>query len=168
MKVSIWIAYSVLLILLFLDCSRSADYSRISKNQLLDSVQYRTIKYFTEFAHPQCGLAVERSNEDHYSNDVVTIGGTGFGILAMIAGVERGFLEREIALMQLEKIVDFLDTCDRYHGAWSHWYFGSTGKTKAFSEFDNGGDIVESAFLVQGLLTALLEKQPKKLNYGIT
>ncbi|MFO7923165.1 MAG: glucoamylase family protein [Bacteroidales bacterium] len=126
----------------------------LSDEALLDEVQKQTIEYFTGFAHPASGMAVERSDERHYSNDVVTTGGTGFGIMAIIAGAERGFIDRENAVIQLNRIVSFLDSCDRYHGAWSHWYYGSTGKTKAFSEKDNGGDIVETAFLIQGLLTA--------------
>ena len=135
-------------------CGPSGSSDSLTDEALLDKVQQYTIRYFTEFAHPVCGLAVERSNEDHYSNDVVTTGGTGFGIMAVIAGVERGFVERGYALEHLTRIVNFLDTCDRYHGAWSHWYYGSTGRTRPFSQKDNGGDIVETAFLLQGLLTA--------------
>ena len=126
----------------------------LSEEALLNKVQGQTLRYFTDFAHPSSGMAVERSDERHYSNDVVTTGGTGFGIMAVIAGVERGFISREDAVGQLTKIADFLGQCERYHGAWSHWYYGSTGKTRPFSDRDNGGDIVETAFLVQGLLTA--------------
>jgi hypothetical protein len=135
-------------------CGSHVDQSRLSDNQLLDTVQKQTLKYFTEFAHPISGMAVERSDERNYSNDVVTTGGTGFGIMAIIAGTDRGFITRQYAVSQLTKIVNFLDTCDRYHGAWSHWYYGSTGKTKPFSKKDDGGDIVETAYLMQGLLTA--------------
>jgi hypothetical protein len=46
-----------------------------------------------------------------------------------------------------------LENADRFHGIWSHWIQGETGKVKPFSQFDNGGDLVESAFLMQGLLT---------------
>ncbi len=135
-------------------CGSHVDQSRLTGNQLLDTVQKQTLKYFTEFAHPGCGMAVERSDERSYSNDVVTTGGTGFGIMAIIAGTNRGFITRQNALAHLTRIVNFLDTCDRYHGAWSHWYYGSTGKTKPFSKKDDGGDIVETAYLIQGLLTA--------------
>lgn len=126
----------------------------LSDEALLDLVQSQTLRYFADFAHPVCGLAVERSDERNYSNDVVTIGGTGFGVMAIIAGIERGFIGRDEALEQLTRMVNFLDTCERHHGAWSHWYHGSTGKTRPFSQKDNGGDIVETAFLIQGLLTA--------------
>ena len=145
----------VAMILIFLSGCFSPDRGRgLSDDDLLDKVQRQTLLYFTEFAHPVSGLAVERSDERNYSNDVVTTGGTGFGIMAIIAGIERGFLSREAAIEQVTRIVNFLDTCERYHGAWSHWYYGSSGKTKPFSPKDNGGDIVETAFLMQGLLTA--------------
>ncbi len=135
-------------------CGNHIDQRKLTDEQLLDTVQKQTLKYFTEFAHPVCGMAVERSDERSYSNDVVTTGGTGFGIMAIIAGTQRGFITRQKALAHLTKIVNFLDTCDRYHGAWSHWYYGSTGKTKPFSPKDDGGDLVETAYLIQGLLTA--------------
>ncbi len=144
----------LMIMLLFSGCAGSLTNKTLSDDELLDKVQEHTLKYFTEFAHPDAGMAVERSDERNYSNDVVTTGGTGFGIMAIVAGVEREFITRDQAVGQLTRIVNFLDTCDRYHGAWSHWYYGSTGKTRPFSPFDNGGDIVETAFLIQGLLTA--------------
>ncbi len=143
-----------LLLLIATSCGSFTTENRLSDEELLEKTQRYTLKYFTEFAHPVAGMAVERSNEDHYSNDVVTTGGTGFGVMAIIAGIERDFITRDEALAQLTRIVNFLDTSERYHGAWSHWYYGSTGKTRPFSEKDDGGDIVETAFLLQGLLTA--------------
>lgn len=142
------------LLLLLISCTPKAPTNHITDDALLDLVQRQTIRYFHDFAHPTSGMAVERSNEDHYSNDVVTTGGTGFGIMALIAGVERGFLSREDLADQLNRILAFLESADRYHGAWSHWYQGSTGNTRPFSPKDDGGDIVETAFLVQGLLAA--------------
>ncbi|TVR73746.1 MAG: beta-glucosidase [Marinilabiliales bacterium] len=140
--------------LILTGCGDTLRTGALTDEALLDKVQEQTLRYFTDFAHPESGMAVERSDERHYSNDVVTTGGTGFGIMAVIAGVERGFVSREDALEQLTRIVGFLERSERYHGAWSHWYYGSTGKTRPFSEKDNGGDIVETAFLLQGLLTA--------------
>ena len=118
---------------------------------LLDMVQKYTLKYFVDFAHPQTGLARERSND--INGDIVTTGGTGFGLMAIIAGVERGFVPREKGLQIIDKTVAFLEKCEKFHGAWAHWYDGDSGKTFSFSQYDNGGDIVETAFLVEGLLT---------------
>jgi len=145
---------AAILIMAVSSCAQSGKDDSLTDDQLLDLVQKQTLGYFTTFAHPIAGLAVERSDERNYDNDIVTTGGTGFGIMAIIAGVEREFISRTDAVEQLTRMVNFLDTCDRYHGAWSHWYYGSTGQTRPFSPKDNGGDIVETAFLVQGLLTA--------------
>ena len=121
----------------------------ISDDELLDLVQRQTFRYFYDFAHPSSGLARERNT----SGDVVTTGGSGFGIMAMVVAMERGFITRAEGLAHMDKILDFLETCDRYHGVWPHWLNGSTGRIVPFSEKDNGGDLVESSFLIQGLIT---------------
>ena len=127
------------------------------EDQLLDEVQKQTISYFWEGANKDSGLAPERIHMDGiYPSDdknVVTIGGTGFGLMALVAGAERGFIPKDSAFVRLQKMVDFLDKADRFHGAWPHWLDGTTGKVKPFSKNDDGGDLVETAFLVQGLLT---------------
>lgn len=125
----------------------------MTDDQLLDKVQSTTLKYFYDFAHPTCKLARERSNIPA-DLDVVTTGGTGFGIMALIAGAERQYITRQQAYEYIRTMTDFLTTADRFHGAYAHWYYGSTGKVKPFSPKDNGGDLVETAFLMQGLLTA--------------
>lgn len=121
----------------------------ISDEELLDLVQRQTFRYFYDFAHPVAGLARERNT----SGDVVTTGGSGFGIMALIVGMERGFITRQQGLEHLGKMLNFLETCDRYHGAWPHWLNGSTGQTYPFSTKDDGADLVETGFLVQGLMT---------------
>lgn len=123
----------------------------MSDEALLDLVQKQTFRYFWDFAHPESGLARERNT----SGDLVTSGGSGFGIMAIIAGIHRGFITREQGLQRLLKITDFLlNKADRFHGAFPHWLHGSTGKTIPFSQKDNGGDIVETSFLIAGLLCA--------------
>ena len=121
----------------------------ISDDELLDLVQRQTFRYFYDFAHPSSGLARERNT----SGEVVTIGGSGFGIMAMVVAMERGFITRAEGLSHIDKILDFLETCDRYHGVWPHWLNGSTGRIVPFSEKDNGGDLVETSFLIQGMIT---------------
>ncbi|GAB1447380.1 glucoamylase family protein [Bacteroidota bacterium] len=122
---------------------------------LLDEVQRQTLRYFTEFAHPVSGMARERSNNAYdYGNEVVTTGGTGFGIMAIVAGVKRGWIPRDSAVKHLLKMVKFLEKANHYHGIFPHWLDGETGKTIPFSRKDDGGDIVESAFLFTGMLSA--------------
>jgi hypothetical protein len=116
---------------------------------LLTKVQEQTFKYFWDFAHPTSGMARERNT----SGDIVTSGGSGFGIMSIIVGIERGFITRQQGIERLDKILDFLETADRFHGVWPHWLNGTTGKVVPFSTNDNGGDLVETSFLMQGLLT---------------
>ncbi|HKJ49531.1 MAG TPA: glucoamylase family protein [Christiangramia sp.] len=128
----------------------------LSEEALLDTVQKQTLKYFWDFAEPNSGLARERYHPDgDYPKDdahVVTTGGTGFGLMAIVSGIERGFIPRDSAVARLNKIADFLDKAPRFHGAWSHWLNGETGEVQAFGEKDNGGDIVETSFLAQGFI----------------
>lgn len=123
-------------------------FSRITDEELLTLVQQQTFKYFYDFAHPASGMARERNT----SGDIVTSGGSGFGIMALIVGAERNFISKAQAIERMNKIVSFLESADRFHGAWSHWINGSTGKVVPFSTKDNGGDLVETSFLVQGLI----------------
>ncbi|MBR1878857.1 MAG: beta-glucosidase [Paludibacteraceae bacterium] len=121
----------------------------ISDDELLTLVQARTFRYFYDFAHPVSGLARERNS----SSDVVTTGGSGFGLAAFPVAVERGFITRTEALSHCTKVVDFLSNqAERFHGAYPHWLNGATGKAIAFSSKDNGADLVETAFLIEGLL----------------
>ena len=128
-----------------------------SEEELLDSIQFQTFNYFWEGAEPNSGLARERLHMDDVyptsPKNTVTTGGSGFGLMAILVGVERGWISREEALKRYTRIVDFLEKADRFHGAWSHWIDGETGKVYPFGKKDNGGDLVETAFLVQGLLT---------------
>jgi hypothetical protein len=123
-------------------------YPQIPDEDLLTLIQRQTFKYFWDFGHPACGMARERNS----SGDIVTTGGSGFGIMALIVGMERGFISRADGIARLDKILGFLETSDRFHGAWPHWLNGSTGKTAPFSTTDNGGDLVETSYLLQGLL----------------
>lgn len=128
----------------------------ISDEALLDSVQRRTFNYFWEGAEPNSGMARERLHIDgvYPQNDenVVTSGGSGFGIMAILAGIDRGYVSKEEGLARMEKIVSFLEKADKFHGVYPHWWYGETGKVKGFSDKDNGGDLVETSFLLQGLL----------------
>lgn len=121
-----------------------------SDDALMDMVQRYTFRYFWEFGHPVSGMARERNT----SGDVVTSGGTGFGVMAMLVAAERGYITRQQALERLLTMTSFLETADRFHGAFSHWLNGATGTVIPFSQYDNGGDLVETAFLMEGLLSA--------------
>ena len=125
-------------------------FPRISDQELLTKIQQQTFKYFWDFGHPESGMARERNTSDN----TVTGGGSAFGVMSIIVGIERGFITRDQGLQRLQKILNFLEnTADRFHGAWPHWMNGSTGEVIPFSEKDDGGDLVEAGFMAQALLT---------------
>jgi hypothetical protein len=139
--------------------SSNADVSKSESKEdsLLNLVQYQTFQYFWEGAEPNSGMARERYHMDDiypsHDKDIITSGGSGFGLMAIIVGIERGFITREQGVERFERITDFLENADTFHGVFPHWWDGKTGKAKAFSQKDDGGDLVESSFLAAGLLT---------------
>jgi hypothetical protein len=153
------IFFSVLAILpLILSAQKTVPLQRpknLSDTALLELVQKQTFRYFWDFAHPVSGLARERSNVAYeYGNEVVTTGGSGFGIMSVIVAAERGWIKRDTAAKFLLKIVSFLSKANSYHGVFPHWMNGATGQTIPFSRKDDGADLVESSYLFQGLLCA--------------
>lgn len=148
------------LLLLFAQCknagNKTADSPQTDDEALLDTIERLTFNYFWDGAEPTSGLARERIHMDgiYPENDanVVTTGGSGFGIMAILAGIDRGYVSREEGLARMDKIVSFLEKADRFHGVCPHWWYGDTGKVKPFGQKDNGGDLVETAFLMQALL----------------
>src|SRR5437763_1628677 len=127
----------------------------LSDSALLDLVQKQTFKYFWDFADPVSGLARERSNvTTAYGNEVVTIGGSGFGVMAIIVATERHWITRDTAVKHLLKSLKFLSKANSYHGIFPHWMNGATGTTIPFSRKDDGADVVETSYLFEGLLCA--------------
>lgn len=136
--------------------SIQSDWLSMPESELLDYTQRETFKYFWDLAEPNSGMARERYHPDgvYPLNDkhIVTTGGGGFGIMAILVGIERGFITRQEGVARLHRIIAFLETADRFHGVWPHWLSGETGEVKPFSRKDDGGDLVETSFLIQGLL----------------
>ena len=124
----------------------------ISDNALLDLIQQQTFKYFWDYGHPVSGLARERSNA---TPETVTSGGSGFGVMAIVTAVSRGFITRAQAVQRIQTIVSFLkNTAPKFHGAFSHWMNGTTGAVVPFGVNDDGADLVETSYMMMGLLTA--------------
>jgi len=147
----------------------------LTDSALLDVVQRQTFRYFWHFAHPVSGLARERDNtvrgdyywdyineaynepnfsKGSYGPEACAIGGSGFGVLATIVAVNRGWVGRDTAVRRLVKMVDFLNKADSYHGIFPHFMHGATGKTIPFGKLDDGADIVETSYMLMGLLCA--------------
>lgn len=129
--------------------------AEITDSNLLDLVEKQTFSYFWDFAHPVSGMARERSNTTFgYGNETVTTGGTGFGVMAIVVATERNWITRDTAVGILLKLVRFLGMANSYHGVFPHWMNGETGRTIPFSRKDDGGDLVETSYLFEGLLCA--------------
>ncbi len=125
--------------------------SRLSDSELLDLVQRRTFSYFWELGHPESGLIKDRASGPR---DLVTIGGSGFAVMAIIVAVERRWITRSEAVTRLFMMTAHLKQAASYHGVFPHFMNGATGETIPFSPRDDGADLVETAFLMQGLLCA--------------
>jgi hypothetical protein len=128
----------------------------LSDEELLDLVQKQTFQYFWDGAEPTSGAGRERYHVDNVypENDKSTVatGATGFGLMAILSGIDRGYVTKQEGLARLNKILDFLAKADRFHGAWPHWIYGETGKVRPFGQKDNGGDLVETSFVAQALI----------------
>jgi len=130
----------------------SASTRSMTDEELLTMVQEACFRYYWDGAHPNAGMAIEITPGD---DNLVALGASGFGIMALITGIDRQFITRAQGIERLEKILRFLQTADRFHGAWPHYLDGRTGKTVAyFGPYDDGADLVETAFLMEGLLAA--------------
>lgn len=135
----------------------------MTEDQLLSSVQEAMFRYFYDYGHPISGLARERNGAGN--SETCATGATGFGLMSIMIGADRGFITRDSAASRVLKILQFLqNSCTKYHGAWSHWIDGSNGMTIPFSQYDDGGDLVETAYLIQGILTV---KQYFNLNNAV-
>ena len=130
----------------------SASTHEFTDDELLTMLQEDCFHYYWDGADPHSGMARENIPGD---DRIVATGATGMGIAALVVGVDRGFITRTQGIERVTKIVGFLEHAQRYHGAWSHYMDGSTGKTMpVFGMFDNGADLVETSFLMEGLLAA--------------
>lgn len=130
----------------------SATTRALSDDELLTMVQEAQFRYYWEGAHPDAGLALEIQPGNP---NQVALGASGFGLMALVVGIDRGFVTREQGVQRFLRIVRFLDKADRFHGVWPHYLDGRTGKAMSFfGQYDDGGDLIETSFMMEGLLTA--------------
>ncbi len=142
------------LVISFLLLSTNITFAQLTDSELMDTLQKDVFKYFWDYTHPTSKLSRERIHENDLSFDenTIAIGGSGFGFLNIILGIENGFITQSEGVNHLNTALDFLGNADRFHGAWSHWINGNTGEVIPFSNFDDGGDLVETALLCQSLI----------------
>ena len=132
--------------------SATATTHLMDDDALLSMVEEACFRYYWEGAHPFSGMIPENiPGEDR----IVATGSTGFGIMALVVGADRSFVSRAQVVERLLKITGFLQKSDRFHGVWPHFLDSATGRRiPVFDIFDNGADLVETSFLMEGLLTA--------------
>jgi hypothetical protein len=132
-----------------------ADLAALPDAELLEAVQRQTFGFFWEGAHPVSALAPDRcKTTSGPADDLVATGGSGFGVMAIIVAVERGWVTRAAALERMARMLDLLTRATCYHGVFPHFMNGRTGATIPFMRKDDGGDLVETSLLVMGLLCA--------------
>ena len=148
----------IFLTLVFFSCSENKnqieEISIKSDTELMEKTQRDVFKYFWDYAHPKSRLSRERLHENDLSFDqnTITSGGSGFGLLNILMGIENQIITKADGINHLKTALNFLENANRFHGAWSHWINGNNGTVIPFSPLDNGGDIVETAFLCQALI----------------
>lgn len=120
---------------------------------LLDLVQRQTFLYFWDGSHPECGMAFDRDSARRAVDSPIATGGTGMGVMSMIVAVERGWIGRADAVARIATVLTFLEQADRHRGMFTHFY-KPDGREFNFWDGDGGGDVVETAFLITGLLCA--------------
>jgi hypothetical protein len=132
-----------------------AELAALPDEELLEAVQRQTFGFFWEASHPVSGLAPDRCTGTAVpTDDLVTIGGSGFGVMALVVAAERGWITRAAAIERLEHMLKLLTRATCYHGVFPHFMNGRTGATIPFTRKDDGGDLVETACLMMGLLCA--------------
>ena len=126
-------------------------FKRITDEALLDTIQKATFRYFWLYSNETSGLVPDRNTAN---KNYCAIGATGFGIMTVPAAIERKFISREQGLARVQKIVNFLKgTISQFKGVFPHYVNGTTGAVIADGQLD-GYDVVETSFLLMGLLTA--------------
>jgi hypothetical protein len=134
--------------------SSPADLAALPDEDLLDAVQRQTFNFFWEGTHPDSGLAPDRCKSAGPTDDITTTGGSGFGAMAIIVGVERGWISRAAGVERVGRMLRVLSKATCYHGVFPHFMNGRTGATIPFTRKDDGGDLVETSLLMMGLLCA--------------
>ena len=130
----------------------SATTHAMTDDELLTMVQEAGFRYYWEAAEPHSGMTRENTPGD---DDIVAVGASGFGVMATVVAADRGFITHQQAIERLLRVTGFLATADHYHGAWPHFLSGSTGRRlPVFDMYDNGADLVETSFMMEGLLAA--------------
>lgn len=128
----------------------------ISDEQLLNLVQVAHINYFVENYDINTGLHLPFRMKDQA---IVSTRETGFALLSMLIGVERGFVSRNIFVNRVRRIVDFLEDAPNKYGILASFYDGRSrlpeymGKRPNYS-VESTTAIIEALLVVRQYLSA--------------
>ncbi|MHC1706420.1 MAG: glucoamylase family protein [Bacteroidales bacterium] len=76
----------------------------LNRQQLLDDVHYRSFNYFLQLSDSITGLVPQRFPENSCSD----IAATGFGLTALIVGVENSYITRDEAVARVLKVLKLI------------------------------------------------------------
>ena len=98
------------IVILFFVLITNITFAQLTDSELIDTLQKDVLKYFWAYAHPVSKLSRERIHEDDLSFDsnTITTGGSGFGMMNIILGIENGFISRSAGVAHLTTAIDFL------------------------------------------------------------
>lgn len=139
---------------LFVFLSASAAALEMDDATFLNLIEKRTFNYFLECTNFENGLVMDRADNVHrsdFSYAPATVAGTGFGLSAIIAGVERGYITREKALdLTLKTLRYFKNSVKSEHGFYFHFMDMKTGNRVWNCELSS----IDTTLFLAGVITA--------------
>jgi hypothetical protein len=123
------------------------------RDKLMNDEQEAAVRFYVDEALPASGLSPE--GRPGWGPTITAIGASGMGIENIIVGVERGFIPRQEGLDLILRQLRFLDTkAEKQKGAFGHWMDDGSGEIKPFMNPGTSVDLVETAFLIEGVIIA--------------
>lgn len=122
----------------------------IDKDTFLDLIQLAHINYFSESFDVNSGMYMPFRIRDRV---MVATKETGYAILSLIVGAEKGFVNRNMALRRISRIVYFLQRAQNNHGFFPSYFNGRTGTPDYFFKLADY-DVNATASIMEALLVS--------------
>ncbi|MHC5182672.1 MAG: hypothetical protein ACYSPI_00085, partial [Planctomycetota bacterium] len=131
----------------------SAGATEFDEDKFLLELQEVSFLYTWNLAHPVSGMPSEML--PGWNRNLTGTSATGFSIYNYIVGVERGYITRQQGAQRLLKMTEFLlNKVETFWGVYPHWLNAQTGEIIPLSPGNDGSDLLETAFMVMGLIGA--------------
>ena len=146
---------SILFLLLPCKASASHSWTLSAKDRVfLDMVEKASFKYFLCCTNPENGLVMDRASNwktPDFSYAPASIAGVGFGLSALTAGAERGWIAKEKAEeLSLTTLKYFYNKIENHKGFFYHFIDMKTGRRVWNCELSS----VDTALFLAGALQA--------------